>query len=174
MPADGGETPLPGNSLERGLAGLWSRTTESMGVAARVALRQAVKTMLDSRIWELTNMAHNRIPDPAGPADRAARQALRARYQRRAHSHPLAAAIGATSPRTAPSAPTARLVTVPASPLTAAPASGARSSRAAAGRRSAATRAGGLAADGALKRWYGPEYVYPHRGYSRGADPEGG
>jgi germacradienol/geosmin synthase len=35
-----------------------------MGVAARAALRQAVKTMLDSRIWELTNMAHNRIPDP--------------------------------------------------------------------------------------------------------------
>jgi germacradienol/geosmin synthase len=64
MPVGAGETPAPVNALERGLAGLWSSTTELMDAAARVTLRQAIETMLDSWVWELANMAQNRIPDP--------------------------------------------------------------------------------------------------------------
>jgi germacradienol/geosmin synthase len=67
MPADGtdgGTTAVPVNALERGLADLWADTTESMDSTARTALRRAVESMLDSWIWELVNMAQNRIPDP--------------------------------------------------------------------------------------------------------------
>ena len=64
MTVDGGETPAPVTALERGLADLWTATTESMSSPARTALRQAIEVMLDSWIWELDNQAQNRIPDP--------------------------------------------------------------------------------------------------------------
>jgi germacradienol/geosmin synthase len=64
MPLDGGETPVPVNALERGLADTWSGTAAAMEAGDRADLRQAVETMLDSWIWELVNAAENRIPDP--------------------------------------------------------------------------------------------------------------
>lgn len=64
MPADGGETPVPVNALERGLADLWASTTGPMSSADRSSLRLAIEDMLDSWIWELVNMTQNRIPDP--------------------------------------------------------------------------------------------------------------
>jgi germacradienol/geosmin synthase len=64
MPTDGGETPLPVSALERGLADLWTSTTAPMDISARTALRRAIEVMLDSWIWELANLAENRIPDP--------------------------------------------------------------------------------------------------------------
>lgn len=64
MPVDGPQTLTPVNALERGLVDLWERTARPMDRAARQEFRQAVETMCDSWIWELQNMAQNRIPDP--------------------------------------------------------------------------------------------------------------
>jgi germacradienol/geosmin synthase len=65
MPVDGDEVPVvPVSALERGLADLWATTTEPMDIPARTALRRAIEETLDSWIWELANMAQNRIPDP--------------------------------------------------------------------------------------------------------------
>jgi len=64
MPVDSGEMPVPVSALERGLADLWASTTESMDIPARATFRRAIEAMLDSWIWELANLAQNRIPDP--------------------------------------------------------------------------------------------------------------
>jgi germacradienol/geosmin synthase len=64
MPTVGGETPVPASALERGLADVWATTAAELDLPARTALRQAVEVMLDSWIWELANLAENRIPDP--------------------------------------------------------------------------------------------------------------
>jgi germacradienol/geosmin synthase len=64
MPVDGDEMPVPVNALERGLADLWANTTGPMDAGDRAALRRAVEVMLDSWVWELVNMAENRVPDP--------------------------------------------------------------------------------------------------------------
>jgi germacradienol/geosmin synthase len=64
MPTGGAQTPVPVSALERGLADLWTSTTESMDVGARTTFRRAIEVMLDSWIWELVNLAENRIPDP--------------------------------------------------------------------------------------------------------------
>jgi germacradienol/geosmin synthase len=55
---------LPANSIERGLADLWTRTAAPMQTAARRQFRHAVELMLDSWLWELDNQHMNRIPDP--------------------------------------------------------------------------------------------------------------
>lgn len=65
MPLDASEPPpLPVTGLEGGLTDLWERTTRPMDADARVMLRDAVETMLDSWLWELSNQAQNHIPDP--------------------------------------------------------------------------------------------------------------
>ncbi len=64
MPADLARMPVPVTALERGLADLWTRTAEPMEMPARGTLRRSVRDMTDSWIWELTNQAQNRIPDP--------------------------------------------------------------------------------------------------------------
>jgi germacradienol/geosmin synthase len=56
--------PAPATPLERSLADLWVRTAEPMTAAQRQTFRQAVDTMTDSWLWELANLAQNRIPDP--------------------------------------------------------------------------------------------------------------
>jgi germacradienol/geosmin synthase len=64
MPVDGEPTPTPLNGLEAGLADVWPRTTAGMAPENRRAVRKAVDTMTSSWLWELTNQAQNRIPDP--------------------------------------------------------------------------------------------------------------
>ncbi|WP_078624463.1 terpene synthase family protein [Streptomyces monomycini] len=65
MPVEEGETfPDPANAMERGLADLWRRTTESMDAVARKTFRDAVEVMTAAWIWELENQARHHIPDP--------------------------------------------------------------------------------------------------------------
>jgi germacradienol/geosmin synthase len=65
MPVDDDAlVPDPTNQLERGLADLWRRTTEPMSTDARLKFRDTVEQMTASWVWELTNQAQNRIPDP--------------------------------------------------------------------------------------------------------------
>jgi len=54
----------PRNALERGLASLWRRTSGSVPPAARDRFRQAVLDMIESWVWEIGNLAINRVPDP--------------------------------------------------------------------------------------------------------------
>ena len=66
MPVTAGQAAAvePANALERGLADLWSRTVPTMSEQARVFLRRAVLEMTTSWVWELANLALNKIPDP--------------------------------------------------------------------------------------------------------------
>ncbi|MFH8406048.1 germacradienol/geosmin synthase [Streptomyces sp. NPDC018019] len=65
MPVEDGETaPEPANAIERGLADLWGRTTQSMDAAARQMFRDSVEVMTAGWIWELENQALHHIPDP--------------------------------------------------------------------------------------------------------------
>lgn len=64
MPVDSAPTLVPVNALERGLLDLWVRTATPMSVPSRIALREAVATMLDSWLWELDNQRLHRIADP--------------------------------------------------------------------------------------------------------------
>jgi germacradienol/geosmin synthase len=61
---DGAVQPQPQNALERGLADLWLRTAADMTEAARGYLRNAVISMVESWLWELDNVALNKVPDP--------------------------------------------------------------------------------------------------------------
>jgi germacradienol/geosmin synthase len=63
MPLDGAPA-APVNAVERGLADLWIRTGETMTSAMRARFRRAVLDMTDSWLWELANVAQNRVPDP--------------------------------------------------------------------------------------------------------------
>jgi germacradienol/geosmin synthase len=56
--------PTPATPLERSLADLWVRTAGPMTVSQREQFRYGVDTMTDSWLWELSNQAQNRIPDP--------------------------------------------------------------------------------------------------------------
>ncbi|MFJ3309805.1 germacradienol/geosmin synthase Cyc2 [Streptomyces sp. NPDC086549] len=64
MPLDGDPVPVPADGMERGLVDLWARTTAEMPPGERTALKQAVDTMTESWVWELSNRLQNRIPDP--------------------------------------------------------------------------------------------------------------
>jgi germacradienol/geosmin synthase len=55
---------VPVNALERGLADLWRRTAAPMDEQARGQLRRGVREMLESWLWELDNLALNKVPDP--------------------------------------------------------------------------------------------------------------
>jgi germacradienol/geosmin synthase len=61
---DGAVPPQPQNALERGLADLWLQTTADMTEAARGYLRNAIVSMVESWLWELDNVALNKVPDP--------------------------------------------------------------------------------------------------------------
>ncbi|NEB51130.1 hypothetical protein G3I48_02225, partial [Streptomyces griseus] len=56
--------PEPVNALERSLGDLWDRTAGPMDAGARRAFRTAIETMTASWLWELSNQAQNRVPDP--------------------------------------------------------------------------------------------------------------
>ncbi len=64
MPLDDAAAPAPVNALERGLADLWRRTAGPMTPEQRTEFRVAVDVMLDAWLWELSNLAQNRVPDP--------------------------------------------------------------------------------------------------------------
>ncbi|MDN0197294.1 germacradienol/geosmin synthase Cyc2 [Streptomyces sp. S.PNR 29] len=64
MPLDGEALPAPVNAMERGLIDLWTRTTPEMTPEARRGLKDAVNTMTESWLWELSNQLQNRVPDP--------------------------------------------------------------------------------------------------------------
>ncbi|WP_127356254.1 terpene synthase family protein [Actinacidiphila soli] len=64
MPVDGHFTLAPANAMERGLADLWTRTAGPMEEGARGSFRTAVENMTEGWLWELTNQAQNRVPDP--------------------------------------------------------------------------------------------------------------
>ncbi|SDG24708.1 germacradienol/geosmin synthase [Lentzea fradiae] len=64
MPLDLVQTVVPANAMERSLADLWQRTAAPMTPSFRATFRTTVEAMLDSWVWEVVNMHHNRIPDP--------------------------------------------------------------------------------------------------------------
>jgi germacradienol/geosmin synthase len=64
MPLDCGDTPLPVNPAEKGLADLWKRTASPMALADRRSFREGVERMTSSWVWELQNHIEQRIPDP--------------------------------------------------------------------------------------------------------------
>jgi germacradienol/geosmin synthase len=64
MPVEDAAIPAPVTPLERSLADLWARTAGRMSTADRRLFRHTVDTMTDSWLWELANLAQNRIPDP--------------------------------------------------------------------------------------------------------------
>jgi germacradienol/geosmin synthase len=61
---EGAAAPPPANALERGLADVWRRTTALMAEDARIRLRSAITEMTGSWLWELDNLALNKVPDP--------------------------------------------------------------------------------------------------------------
>ncbi len=66
-PALAGEAqagPAPRSALERGLADLWRRTAGGGPARGRERVRDAVLAMIESWVWEVGNLAVNRIPDP--------------------------------------------------------------------------------------------------------------
>jgi germacradienol/geosmin synthase len=63
-PAPGQDLPAAGNALERGLADLWRRTVDGVPPGGRERVRDAVLAMVGSWVWEVGNLAINRIPDP--------------------------------------------------------------------------------------------------------------
>ena len=64
MPLDLAAMPVPVSALERGLADLWARTAGPMEEPGRRVFRRAITDMTDSWVWELSNQAQNRIPEP--------------------------------------------------------------------------------------------------------------
>ncbi|MEU7855720.1 terpene synthase family protein [Nonomuraea sp. NPDC049141] len=64
MPLDGSAPPSPMTALERGLSGLWARTTGEMSMNARRKFRLTIESMCASWLWELDNQLLNRVPDP--------------------------------------------------------------------------------------------------------------
>ncbi|GHJ41014.1 germacradienol/geosmin synthase Cyc2 [Streptomyces sp. TS71-3] len=64
MPLDGEEIPPPANAMERGLADLWARTSCEMTPDERRTLRASVEVMTEAWLWELSNQAQHRVPDP--------------------------------------------------------------------------------------------------------------
>ncbi|MDH6139453.1 germacradienol/geosmin synthase [Kitasatospora sp. GP30] len=56
--------PEPASAIERGLAELWAKTAGPMDEKARRTFQGAINAMLRSWVWEVANLAENRIPDP--------------------------------------------------------------------------------------------------------------
>jgi germacradienol/geosmin synthase len=64
MPLEGAPCAAAANPVERGLADLWTRTSATMTSTTQARFRRAVLDMTDSWLWELANVAQNRVPDP--------------------------------------------------------------------------------------------------------------
>ncbi|MFC9295496.1 germacradienol/geosmin synthase [Streptomyces sp. NPDC057011] len=68
-PVDHAGQAAPVTAMERALADLWVRTTAGMPAHTRTAFRDALVEMLESWVWEVDNLVHNRIPDPVDYAE---------------------------------------------------------------------------------------------------------
>ncbi|MFB6806361.1 germacradienol/geosmin synthase [Streptomyces sp. NPDC056387] len=66
---DPAQAPEPVTVMERSLRELWTRTATGMSAAVRAEFRGHLSGMLDSWVWEITNTAANRIPDPVDYAE---------------------------------------------------------------------------------------------------------
>ena len=64
MPVDTDSTPVPTNSVERGLADVWSRSAPTMSDELRHRFPDCVMEFAGGNLWELHNSAEHRIPDP--------------------------------------------------------------------------------------------------------------
>lgn len=64
MPIEGDVAAVALTPLEKGLADLWRRTAPALGPVGRARFRDGVREMLEAWLWELTNQAQNRVPDP--------------------------------------------------------------------------------------------------------------
>ncbi|MEU6506342.1 germacradienol/geosmin synthase Cyc2 [Streptomyces sp. NPDC046942] len=64
MPVDDEPALVPADAIERGLTDLWARTTARMPADQKRTLKDAVDSMTESWVWELSNRFQNRIPDP--------------------------------------------------------------------------------------------------------------
>ncbi|HEV2783391.1 MAG TPA: germacradienol/geosmin synthase [Actinophytocola sp.] len=56
--------PVPDNPAERGLADVWSRISPNLSADLRPRLRDQLREFADHRLWRLTNIIQNRLPDP--------------------------------------------------------------------------------------------------------------
>lgn len=65
MPTDpDAGTPEPANPVEAGLADLWMRTVPSMTADWRARFAESTAHLLDSSLWELSNIQAQRVPNP--------------------------------------------------------------------------------------------------------------
>ncbi|GAB3236125.1 terpene synthase family protein [Glycomyces halotolerans] len=64
MPIDLGETPEPGNPIERGLADLWGRTAPERSTDWRRRFTVSTVNLLMESLWELTNIETDRVANP--------------------------------------------------------------------------------------------------------------
>ncbi|MFG2622667.1 germacradienol/geosmin synthase [Streptomyces sp. NPDC048507] len=69
IPVEHAEQPAPLTAMERSLADLWLRTTESMSASVRAEFRATLVSMLESWVWEVDNQIRNRVPDPVDYAE---------------------------------------------------------------------------------------------------------
>ncbi|MFD3541548.1 germacradienol/geosmin synthase [Streptomyces sp. NPDC058662] len=69
IPVDHAEQGTPVTAMERALADLWVRTSESMAPGVRAEFRATLVSMLESWLWEVENQIQNRIPDPVDYAE---------------------------------------------------------------------------------------------------------
>lgn len=64
VPEGSAVTPPPTNVVERALADVWSRTVPVVPAGWRRRFRQDLLTNLESTLWELLNIAEDRVPNP--------------------------------------------------------------------------------------------------------------
>lgn len=57
-------SPVPTNSVERGLADLWARTVPGTSADWRVRFSRSTQRLLKGSLWELDNIARNHVPNP--------------------------------------------------------------------------------------------------------------
>ncbi|MGW5847171.1 terpene synthase family protein [Streptomyces sp. NPDC055254] len=69
IPVDHAEQGTPLTAMERALADLWVRTSESMAPTVRAEFRATLVSMVESWLWEVENQIQNRIPDPVDYAE---------------------------------------------------------------------------------------------------------
>jgi germacradienol/geosmin synthase len=64
VPEGSAVTPPPTNVVERALASVWSRTVPVVPVEWQRRFRRNLLSHLESTLWELLNIAEDRVPDP--------------------------------------------------------------------------------------------------------------
>jgi germacradienol/geosmin synthase len=64
LPDDLGAMPVPTNPVERGLADLWARTVPALPPGGQAQMACDLVELFESWLWELSNLAGGRLPDP--------------------------------------------------------------------------------------------------------------